>query len=419
MGQTESPPSEMRQGRCLSCAKFTNPAGYDLSDHVPNLLPPTEKPLIRPFRNLVCALPATILLSATFNGEAQPSNLPPFWKSRLTDVEEAAGAVKKGEVRVLSRSPGGRNIHLIAYGARPNLPSSANYNSAVAGTDPAAYARKDGRQRPVLFFLGPVHGAELEGIVGLVNLVRIIETGRDWRGREWKQLAQSAGLCRVLIVPSGNPDGRARCPFDSWTGEELTIHERVGMGTKPDGTDYQWPSVKRMHPMGGAAVGTLGAYFDDQGINLMHDEWFDPMGTETRGWFKLAREEAPDFIVLLHSHASNPSVEPTAYVPRTIKESIKEFGDRLQRRLADAGLPHRSGGPEPLEDGRTFPPPSFNLASALHHACGGVSFVFETPAGVKTEPPVTLNHDQLLDIQLLMYEELFKFALEHRATWTK
>ena len=31
---------------------------------------------------------------------------------------------------------------------------------------------------------------------------------------------------------------------------------------------------------------------------------------ETRAWFKLAREEAPEaFIVSLHSHAVNPSVE--------------------------------------------------------------------------------------------------------------
>src|SRR5947208_10396907 len=43
----------------------------------------------------------------------------------------------------------------------------------------------------------------------------------------------------------------------------------------------------------------------------------------------------------------------------------------LFRSYAEAGLPHRAGGPEPEEDGKKFPPPSFNLASALHHACGG------------------------------------------------
>jgi hypothetical protein len=34
----------------------------------------------------------------------------------------------------------------------------------------------------------------------------------------------------------------------------------------------------------------------------MHDEWFEPMAPETKAFFKLAREEAPDYIVSLHSH---------------------------------------------------------------------------------------------------------------------
>ena len=66
-----------------------------------------------------------------------------------------------------------------------------------------------------------------------------------------------------------------------------------------------------------------------------------------------------------------------------------------------------------------FPPPSFNLASALHHACGGVTFVFEVPIGVKTEPYAKLTHEQILDLELLMYDELFKFAIERPVKWTR
>ena len=346
-------------------------------------------------------------------------SLPPFWKSRLSDVDAAVKDVKKGRVEVLAQSAGGRNIYLVTYGPKQPWKSSANYNSAVAGLDPASYARKDGTQRPVVLLLGPVHGSEVEGIVGLVNLLHVAETGQDLRGRPWKELSENLARCRVLIVPCANPDGRARCPFDSWVGEELSTHERVTMGTRPDGTNYQWPSVKRIHPMRGAAVGQLGAYFNDQGVNLMHDEWFDPMARETRAWLRLAREEAPDFIVSLHSHASDPSVEPTAYVPRTIKETIKQFGDRLQKRYAEAGLPHRSGGPEPKEDGGTFPPPSLNLTSALGHACGAVSFVFECPIGVKTKPYAALDYEQILDLQLMMSDELLKYAVAHPVKWTR
>ena len=191
------------------------------------------------------------------------------------------------------------------------------------------------------------------------------------------------------------------------------------MGTRPDGTNYRWPSVKRVHPMRGESVGTLGAYFNDDGINPMHDEWFDPMAPETRAFLKLAREEAPDYLVSLHSHASHPSVEPTAYVPRTVKESIREIGERVQRRYAEAGLPHRAGGPPPAEDGTAFPPPSFNLASALHHACGGVSFVHESPGGVRDDAYPSWTHEQILDVQLLFFDELFRHAVARRVNWSR
>jgi hypothetical protein len=133
------------------------------------------------------------------------------------------------------------------------------------------------------------------------------------------------------------------------------------MGTRPDGANYAWPDVKRVCPTRGAAVDTLGAYFNDDGVNLMRDEWSEPMAAEPRAFFKLAWEEAPDGIVSLHSHAVPPSIEPTAYVRRMVKESIRRLGDRVRRRYAEAGLPHGAGGPAPREDGESFPPPSSNL----------------------------------------------------------
>ena len=358
------------------------------------------------------------LALSTMAGATQAA-LPLFWKTRLSDVDAALKEVKRGRARVIAKSPGGRDIHLVAYGDPVPLRSTANWNSACGGNDPASYARKDGAQRPVVLLLGPVHGQEIEGVGGLVNLVRVAETGRDFRDREWKELADNLAKCRALIVPSGNPDGRARCSSDSWVGETLEVHERIGMGTHPDGTNFTWPHVKRIHPMRGEAVGKLGAYWNDDGVNLMHDDWFAPMAAETKAFFQLAREEAPDFIVSLHSHGSDPSIEPTAYASRTMKETLKELGDRIQKRYADAGLPHRAGGPKVDEDGAKFPPPSFNLTSALHHACGAVSFVHETCIGVKTAPFPQVSHDQLLDIQMLLYDELFKFAVERPVKWVR
>jgi hypothetical protein len=53
-------------------------------------------------------------------------------------------------------------------------------------------------------------------------------------------------------------------------------------------------------------VGILGAYFNDDGVNLMHDDFFLPMARETDAILRLARGEAPDVAVSLHSHESPP-----------------------------------------------------------------------------------------------------------------
>jgi len=350
---------------------------------------------------------------------APPSPLPAFWKGRVEDVEEAMKGVKKGRVSVVARSPGGRPVYLVAYGEPVPRQGTANYGSACGGNDPASYARKDGTQKPVVLLLGAVHGQEFEGTVGLINLIRIAETGRDLRGREWKALSELLARCRILLVPCGNPDGRARCEYDSWVGEELKIHERVGMGVKPDGSNHTWPQVKRIHPMRGPEVARMGAYWNDDGVNFMHDDWFNPMAAETRAFLRLAHEEAPDFSASLHSHGSAPELLQEAYVPRTVKEVIRRIDERLQKRYKETGLPCREKSREPKEDGTAFPPPAFNLASALHHACGGISTVFETCVGVRTPPYPQVTLDQLLDIHLLLFEEVLKYVLENPVKWTK
>lgn len=347
----------------------------------------------------------------------QPA-VPDFWKGRLAEVDEAVAEVRRGKVSVIARSPGERDVYLVAYGERDDLRSQANYNSACGGRDPAAYARKTGETRPVVFLVGPVHGQEMESTVGLVNLIRVAETGQDWRGREWPRLAANIERCRVLIIPCANPDGRARCPYDSWIGIPRPIMTKFGQGTRKDGSLYGWPGCKLVHPMVGD-VGILGAYYNDDGINPMHDEFFAPMAEETKAILEAARTEAPDFAVSLHSHGQPPAVLEPRYVPKFIKEHVQQFGERLMKRYQDADLP-AGRAPAISEDGDKFPPPSFNLVSALHHICGAAAFTFECCHGVTgDERYARVDFNQILDIQLLLYDELLQYALDSPVHWVQ
>jgi Zinc carboxypeptidase len=341
---------------------------------------------------------------------------PPFWKGRLEDVDAAVASLKRGKSQVIARSPGRRPVYRVAYGTRNDFHRQANYSSAVGAGDPRYYARKPKGAPPVVLLIGPPHGQEMEGIVGLLNLLRVAETGKDWRGQEWPVLRANLDRCRVLIVPVANPDGRARCPYDSFVGIPADEMSRIGQGTRADGTLWGWPEVKQQHPMH-ANGGLLGAYFNDNGINLMHDEFFAPMAAETKALLQLARDEAPDYLLNLHSHGAVPEILATAYVPRYCKESEARFAARLAERYRAAGLP--AGKPpvpgvdgEPLASLRSCPPPAFNLTSALHHVCGGLSMLFECPHGLKEPQYVQVTHEQILDLELLLFDELFALALE-------
>jgi hypothetical protein len=39
--------------------------------------------------------------------------------------------------------------------------------------------------------------------------------------------------------------------------------------------------------------------------------------------------------------------------------------------------------------------------------------------GVKTAPYPPLTHEQVLDMQMLLYDELFQYAVEHPVQWVR
>ena len=97
--------------------------------------------------------------------------------------------------------------------------------------------------------------------------------------------------------------------------------------------------AKSLHPMKGD-VGILGAYFNDEGINMMHDDWFSPMAAETKAILEIARSEAPDMTVSLHSHHNKPRILPAYYVPWYLKMEIDTLTRQSESSLRFSGTSH-------------------------------------------------------------------------------
>jgi hypothetical protein len=196
---------------------------------------------------------------------------------------------------------------------------------------------------------------------------------------------------------------------------------KYGQGTHKDGTAWGWPQSKSLHPMKGD-VGLLGAYYNDEGINIMHDDFFAPMTAETKAILDIVRNEVPDMSVSLHSYGNPPRILPSAYQPWFMKERVNQLTRQLNYRYEREGLafvPHNWIGDVSVED-KAFPPKtSFNLISAMHHLSGTMAFTFERSHGSITEtgkkPIVT--HADILDIQLTLYDEMLEYLLNNRLYW--
>jgi hypothetical protein len=358
------------------------------------------------------ALPQTMTL-AEARARIPDRPIPEFWCGDVSGLEARWAKLRLGHVSTVAVTPGRRLVRLISYGEPEALPRHANFNSAVGAHEPSAYLDKKARHRPVVLFVGPVHGQEVEGLTGLVNLVQVMETGSDLRGTPQPRLRSLGQQCRLLIIPTGNPDGVARFEPRMLIGMDELDLRFWGQGSWSDGTVCDWPQVKRLHPMRGEKVGFLGCYFNDAGVNPMHDEFFAPMSSEAPAILQLAMQEGPDLATSLHSHESDPAILRPAYVPVEIQREARALAERLSRRLADSGLPHGSLFTPQIEGGVS--PDPFNLASALYHVSGAVAFTFECPHGLRADRACHVTPTQILDLQLALYESMLEYALDSRA----
>lgn len=323
---------------------------------------------------------------------------PDFYRTRLDEIADALTQVRKGEVRQIGRSAGGRPIMAVCYGEKEPIAHSANLSSALAAGRPEAFFGSARRQKPVLFIHAAVHGAEMEGIAATLNLVSLLESGQDLRGTRWPDLVSASGRLRLVIVPCLNPDGRARVPDDPtvWTEDEV---ERYRHGLHKDGSRIGWPECKVPHPRDPEADGFLGAYFNDAGVNPLHGVFLSPtIAPETHAAMALAVDEKPDCVLDLHSCSAGPFyVVGGDAIPGSIVRR-QFYVDGFYRQLLRNRLGYHCSWTTQGREGVV------TLDSAYYHLCRALPLIFESTDGTEKQRPFT--HEQIVDAQLIAIEAL-------------
>jgi hypothetical protein len=353
-------------------------------------------------------------------------NIPPYWVNTVEEVEGFLHAkVKRGTVSTLGRSAGNREIGMVSYGKGREGKGTSTFSGAMGYGDVRAYLGEHWA-RKVYCALVCVHGGEIEGIVGAVNLLSVLETGEDLRGKRWPGLSKAAsGVDRILVIPIFNMDGRARVPHRMirHQGRDSTVHEYFNTGGKPDGTLIGWPECKLNIPLDFSKTQFPGGYPNDAGVNLQHDDFLGNPQPETRALLGLTGRERPDLILNMHTGANfmHPLRPQTEDAFTTVYE---DFYRRTMTALTRKGM-QKSDDPaetsDPTNEGARVP----NIDTALNLHCGALSITVESPASSfshakRNGQPFFQSPDSLLDAQLTMHEEALGFLAETggRVAWT-
>ena len=141
------------------------------------------------------------------------------------------------------------------------------------------------------------------------------------------------------------------------------------------------PGCKKVHPIAEVS-GFIGGYFNDNGVNIVHDNFFFPMAEETKALLRIADEYVPDISLHLHGGGNcKQQFFQFNYMPGRVKKKISALSALVAEASEKAGrgdqyYPRVVEGYEEKE-----PEPSFNIQSAWTALCGEPAIVYESNQG--------------------------------------
>jgi hypothetical protein len=357
----------------------------------------------------------------------EAKHVPSFWKSTLEEVNRfLEQGVRSGTLITVGTTAGGRRIRATVYGKPRGEKGTTTFSGALGFGDVRAYLGPDAEKRVYMGMAG-VHGGEFEGIVGMLNLLAVLETNKDLRGKAWPEISAAAKfLDRIIIVPVVNADGRARVPLRMGLhrGSDETIPEYFNTGGWPDGKLIGWPGVKQFIPLAFSRTQFPGGYPNDNGVNIQHDDFFGRRQPETQALLDLTARERPDLILNMHTGAVFPLMHRPFAEP-AMTPVFEELFRRVQTGLAQGGLQETADPRREADPSRVADRSPYNLDSALNLHSGALSVVIESPSHAASTAkrdgkPHFFSADELLDAQLICHQEAMKFlvATGGRSRWT-
>ena len=298
---------------------------------------------------------------------------PDWWKVRPQEIADLCKSVKRGRAEVIAETPAGLPVYAVFYGDFSEPAPQTNWSAgSSSNTFKSYFARKPDEPQTFLFVAG-VHGAEAESVCAAVNLIQMLETGKDFRGKTYPELLDLIGKYRFIIVPCANMDGRAISP-DHLRKASYEDFRRASQGTWPDGELIGWRGSKEYFPLPLDRVSYPGGYPNSEGFNIMHDACPGHIRTaEARGILQLCERWCVDGVLNGHSCEYGPAmIVPCILTYPAHAERGGELATKINQAFYEAGL-----RPEPVKEPQKAAGTGFNLNTMMTFASGAFAQTLE------------------------------------------
>ena len=375
-------------------------------------------------REFLAAATGLPLLAGAAQPEVRPPRFPPyanpklgprpdFWKVRPDEIAERCRTVTRGRSEVIARTPLGHPVYAVFYGDFSEPPPQTNWSAGASSTTWRNFAgdRKDGKQ--TFLFVAGVHGAEAETVAGAMNVIQLLETGRDYRGKADPVLTDLVSKYRFIVVPCGNMDGRAISP-DHLRGLDFHDFRVASQGAWKDGSLVGWRGSKAWFPLPRDRVSYTGGYPNADGYNIMHEAAPGDIRTaEARALLKLVARWRVDAVLNGHSYEYAPSILPPSSLDLPAKaERGLDIRLRVNRAIHAAGLTAR-------EPTRGAARPSHNLNTMFALSSGALALTLESSVSFdrplkppKVQPARTYSFEELMEPTFIALREFLADGLE-------
>lgn len=312
--------------------------------------------------------------------------VPPVWLGNLGLVEDyLRRQVRRGARRCFGSSSLGYPLHVVEY--------------------PKPGAVK-------LMVIGGTHGHEPGTVAAAMNLIHLLETGRDLDGRPHQRLLELAERIDLSVIPCLNPDGRSVCP-DSFhaQGLETCVVYASGLKLNGDLVPYDADAAEPCYFFDPAEALFVGGQFNGAGwaINRrLSDEHSEAV--EVQALLDDVREAGLQAVLDLHACGYNFAFQVRSH-EAPYWPVMREWQRRAEALFGAKGRPlgrlHGDGDPPT--------PPGFYFNSALMHRRAKLMWIaFEGRQGHLGRAsflPLP-SHQEIVDDYLGAIEVYFELGVE-------